>query len=357
VSDSPYSYSKLRRFWQCPQRFKLHDVDRLAPESSPESDLGRVLHETLERVVRDHVRAGRNAPLDLARARAEYWLAWSDSELTDPAAFNDGLQIVRRWVEREGIVDAHRVLGVEREFEMHIGGVRIRGAFDRVDRIGDDAIRVRDYKSGRRPPSRQEVEESLQLAIYDIAARQAWPWAKRVELGVDLLRHDKVVAFERRDEEREATRLYVKATVARIEAETEFPARLSTSCTQCDQRGHCPAYAEARVARRLPVAADAADLAAVAREREELAAWLKVVGERKDALDDVLRQRLTRQDELVVEGRRYRLVTAARKDHPVAAIRDALAAAGVDREVVSAALDASAKWTLSTRLTSTEVGS
>jgi len=380
------SYSRLQRFAQCPRAYRLHYVDRLLPEPSPESQLGLVLHETLESVVRDHVRAGRHAPLDAAAASAAYRRAWSDSALAGHAVFVEGLDLVKRWLAREGTVDARDVLAVEQQFDVAIGAARLIGAFDRVDRIAADAIRVRDYKSGRRPPGRQEVDESLQLAIYDLAARQLWPWARRVELGLDLLRHDKVVTTERTDEQRDATRQYVLATLARIEAEREFAPRLSTLCTHCDHRLHCPAYADALAARRFRMPADESDLGAVAREREELAAWLKIVGTRKDALDAILTERLAEQDELRLEGRRYRLVTAARKDYPLAAALDALAAAGVDRDeaiervarvdatalrrqldelgpridpgrlsALKATLDASAKWTLSTRLTSTEV--
>jgi len=249
-------------------------------------------------------------------------------------------------------------------------------------------VRIRDYKSGRIPPSRQEVDESLQLAIYDLAAAQLWPWAKRVEVGLDLLRHDRVVWTERTEAQREATWRYVLAMVERIETADDYPARLSTLCTHCDHRTHCPAYDNALSARSSPATADQSDLAAVAREREDLAGRIKIASTRKDALDEVLTRRLARQDELVLEGRRYRLVTATRKDYPLQPTLDALAVAGIDRgdaltrigradtqalrreldelgagldperlAALKATLEASAKHSLSTRLISTEVGS
>ena len=282
--------------------------------------------------MRDHVRTGRQAPLDLAIAAATYQRLWSESPLSDSAVFGEGLTLVKHWAAREGIVDPGAVLGIEREFELAIGGVRFVGALDRADRIAPDAVRIRDYKSGRIPPSRQEVDESLQLAIYDLAAAQLWPWAKRVEVGMDLLRHDRVVWTERTEAQREATWRYVLAMVERIETAEDYPARLTTLCTHCDQRSHCPAYANALSARPGPETADPDDLAAVAREREELAGCIKIASARKDALDEVLTQRLSRQDALVLEGRRYRLVTATRKDYPLQPTLHALAVAGVDRD-------------------------
>jgi RecB family exonuclease len=386
-SPETYTYSRLHRFAQCPLSYKLHYVDWLPPEPSPESELGVVLHSALEAVVRDHVDAGRTGPLDAARAAAEYQLAWSESDLSDPAAFAEGLDLVKRWVAREGVVVAADVLAVEQVFDVEVGGVRLFGAMDRVDRIADDAVRIRDYKSGRIPPSREDVEENLQLAIYDLAAAQLWPWAKRVEVGLDLLRHDRVIAVERSGSHRDATRRYLQAMVARIEATSDFPARMSTLCTHCDQRRHCSAYVAAPAADARGGEVGDRDLAAVAREREELAGRIKILGLRKDELDGLLTQQLAIRDELVLEGRRYRLVTAARKEYPFVATLNALDDAGVDsvdaigrlacidgaalkRELdalskqldpatlraLRAALDGAAKCSLSTRLTSTPVG-
>jgi RecB family exonuclease len=382
-----YGHARLHRFAQCPLSYKLHYVDSLPPEPSAEFELGVVLHRALAGVVRDHVATGRTGPLHAARAVAEYQLAWSESHLSDPAAFAEGLDLVQGWVAREG--DVEDLLAVQQVFdvEIEVGGVRLLGTMDRVDRIGEDAVRVRDYTSARIPPSRQEVEENLKLALYDLAAAQLWPWAKRVEVGFDLLRHDRVIAVERSRAQRDATRRYVQAMVARIEATSDFPARLSTLCTHCDQRRHCAAYGAAHAADPREREAGERDLAAVAREREELAARIKILGVRKDELDGVLTQQLAGQDELVLEGRRYRLVTAARKEYPFVPTLSVLIDAGIDavdvvdrlayvdgaalrRELdeqskrldpaalreLRAALDGAAKCSLSTRLTSTPVG-
>ena len=246
--------------------------------------------------------------------------------------------MVERWVEREGIVESSRVLGVEVAFSLHLGDFALRGRIDRVDRIADDAIRIRDYKSTRLPPRREDVEESLQLAIYDLAARQLWPWAKRVELAFDLLRHDVVIRTERSVAQRDATRQYLAATVAQIRRDRDAPAQPSTLCTTCDQRSHCAAYADMRAGKREHAGAAPEDLPAVAREREELGAVLKALVVRKDELDGILRAELANQPELVLEGRRYTLNVALYKQHALEPTLAALARAGVSREEAFARL-------------------
>ncbi|HEY3820256.1 MAG TPA: PD-(D/E)XK nuclease family protein [Polyangiaceae bacterium] len=325
-----YSHSHLARFAQCPLSFQLHYVDRLPADIAPERHFGRVVHAALEQIIRERVNAGREGPIDPELAAAAYRHAWTCSELSDHALFGEGLALVKRWCAREGGLHPARVIGVEVPFELDVGPVRLRGALDRVDYLGDDAIRVRDYKISRLPPCLADAEESLQLAIYDLVARELWPWARRVELGLDLLRHDVVLSFERTDAQREATRRYILATVAQMERGDDAP-RPTTLCAHCDHRTQCPAWAEARAGKRTHVGAMADDLPAVAREREEVAVLLKALVERKDALDAVLRAELEHGDPLELEGRRYSLVTAIRRDYPLQQTLLALDAAGVPR--------------------------
>ncbi|HEX3344694.1 MAG TPA: PD-(D/E)XK nuclease family protein, partial [Polyangiaceae bacterium] len=330
ASVDDYSPSHLARFAQCPRSYQLHHVERLPADVAPERTFGVVLHRALEDTVREHAEARRQGVLDADFAAQAYRDAWAGSGLRDHALFVEGLELVRRWVAREGAVDAGQVVGVEQPFTLHFDGVALRGTMNRVDRIGDDAILIRDYRSTRLPPRREDVEESLPLALYDLAARQLWPWARRVELGFDLLRHDVVVRAERTPAQREATRQYVLATVAQIRRGDDAP-RPSTLCPRCDHRTQCLAYAAARAGHREHAGADPDDLPAVAREREELAVLLKVLGGRKDDLDDVLRAELDHEPELRLEGRRYALGVAVRKEYPLERTLTVLEEAGIAR--------------------------
>jgi len=330
-----YSYSRLHRYAQCPLSFRLHYIDRLPAEIGVPLRFGKLLHRVQEEILRDHVRANATGPLDAGYAAAAYRRGWADSGLADHGLFAEGLGLLGNWIRREGAVDYREVLGIEQDFDLRIGPHRVIGAMDRVDRIAGDAVRVRDYKSSRLPPSRRDVEESLQLAIYDLAARQLWPWAKRVEVGLDMLRHDVLLTTERSDEQREATRQYVLATIAHIESAETFPARLSPLCVHCDHRSRCSAYGNALAARQPTfVCTDTGDLVAVSREREELAALLKVLGARKEELDTVLTARLAgdaSEDELELGDKRYSLTTSARREYALEPTLDALADAGVSR--------------------------
>jgi RecB family exonuclease len=322
-----YSYSHLNRFASCPRSFQLHYIDRLPAEDSDASRFGVLLHRTCEIALRDHVEFRRCGPIEPANVVRAYRTAWAKSELGDSMRFEEGLELAKSWAVRQGCVAWHEVIGLEEPFELPLGDYRVVGKMDRVDRPGG-VVRVRDYKTTRVPMTREEVEGSLQLAIYDLAAHDLWPGAKRVELEIELLRHGTVIRTSRTDEQREATREYILGTIAKIEAAEsgggELPTRPTLQCTTCDHRSQCSAYADALAAKRTFVCTDHEDLVAVSREREEVARLVKVLVGRKEALESILKAQLREQGELRVGGMRYSLGTATYTEYPVDGTLEAL---------------------------------
>jgi RecB family exonuclease len=301
-----YSYSHLNRFASCPRSFQLHYIDRLPAEDSDASRFGRLLHRVCEIALRDHVDRRCCGPIEPGSVVRAYRAAWAESELGDSLRFEEDLELAKSWAVRQGCVAWHEVIGIEEPFEMLLGDYRIVGKMERVERAGG-VVRVRDYKTTRVPMTREEVEGSLQLAIYDLAAHDLWPGAKRVELEIELLRHGTVIRASRTEEQREATRAYILATIAKIEAAErggggEMPTRPTIQCATCDHRGQCSAYAEALAAKRTFVCTDHDDLVAVSQEREELAGLVKVLIGRKEALESILKAQLRDHDELRVGG-------------------------------------------------------
>ena len=325
-----YSYSRLNRYATCPLSFKLHYIDGLSSEPAIELQFGTVIHRALESLMREHVRSNRTNRIDADDAVRAFRREWTDSPLTEPALFAEGLAIVQRWALREGTVDYRNVLGIEQEFDLRIDGHRIIGAMDRVDRIDDTTIRVRDYKSHRVLFAQDEVDASLQLSIYDLAARQLWPWAEHVELELDMVRHGVAQRTSRSREDRWATENYVVATIKQIELATEFAAKPNTHCNRCDHRKQCPAYADALAGKREFICTDHGDLVAIGREREEVARLAKILYGRKDELDNFLRAALETQDAIDANGVRYSMGSTSRKEYPLAKTVDVLAEAAAD---------------------------
>jgi RecB family exonuclease len=322
VYPTKFSLSQLQRFTSCPRAFQLHDLTALPGEPDDARAFAAVLRRTCSEALREHASGNRAAGLDAGRVVATYRTAWIDSGFSDSARFEEGLAIVKSWALRQGVVEGADVLGVDQPFVLSIGPCTVTGTLDRVDRAGD-TLRVRALSAARIPMSREDAAGNLQIAVYDLAARHLWPQAEHVEVEVELLRHGSVLRLSRSDEQREATRVYLRATLDQIDRGMrlggDLQARPTLRCTSCTHRSHCGAYADALAARRAFISPSDGDLEGVAREREEVARLVKVLSGRKDALEAVLRARIEADGELRAGGMRYSIGTTTYTDYPVGA--------------------------------------
>lgn len=316
-TNTHLSYSRLSRFEQCPLSFKLQYIDRRQSDPGMPLRFGKVVHGALERLLREVIDQERTGPLDEERALALFTEAWGAERLTGLHEFGEGVAMLRAFVRTQGVVDHRDVLAVEKEFRLPAGRFTVLGYIDRIDRVDDETIEIVDYKTNRQLFTREEVDESLQMSLYELAARRTWPWVKHVRLSFVMLRHGVRQTTTRTPEQLEAALAYVQTLGAMTETETDFAPKLGPNCVYCDHRDACPAYAEALTGRRTLLGADPDDLEAVAREREEVARLAKILYARKSELEGVLRAHLKDRDELVLAGVRYSLGQTSTTTYPL----------------------------------------
>ncbi len=88
------SYSRLRRFEQCPLSFKLHYIDKRKAEPGVPLKFGKLIHAVLEVLVREHMDDERTAPLSEERAVDLYREGWATEVLAGMEVFEEGVQIL-----------------------------------------------------------------------------------------------------------------------------------------------------------------------------------------------------------------------------------------------------------------------
>ena len=81
-------------------------------------------------------------------------------------------EAMRLYWEREREAEGEPVW-LEKKFDFKIGPHHVRGRVDRVDRLPGGEYELIDYKTGERK-SEAQLENDLQLALYRLAAREAW---------------------------------------------------------------------------------------------------------------------------------------------------------------------------------------
>jgi DNA helicase-2/ATP-dependent DNA helicase PcrA len=145
---------------------------------------------------------------------------------------------MRRYWEAERVA-AGVPVGLERKFDIKIGPHHVRGRVDRVDRLHDGSFELIDYKTGERK-SEAELESDLQLALYRLAAREAWELEASGGSYYYVLDAEKVAAPTRPDDAERVERTVLSVGEGILGQDFE-PRPSPTVCGWCDYRLICPA--------------------------------------------------------------------------------------------------------------------
>lgn len=308
-----FSYSRLRRYQDCPRAYYLHYVKELPDEASIAMRLGSLVHEALERFYRWVVLEEYAGILPHTVLFSIYREVFGESRVADPDVYADGRGILSKYVESHPNVDHMSVLAIEQEFRMEIGGAEVLGYIDRVDRV-DGGIRVVDYKTNRLLFERSEVESDMQMSIYAIAAKRLYPMAERVYLTLDMLRHEIPLDTERTGEQLEATAEYISVLVGRATKDVEFEPVVGPGCVYCGQQKNCPAF-QGVLRGEVPPPSESARLMLnvdeLAAERERVAGLAKIYYSKQRELDSLLKKRIDEEGTVTAGGRVYDLVRYA----------------------------------------------
>jgi RecB family exonuclease len=314
----------LSQFEQCPLSYRFKYIEKLQGDSSNALRFGKAIHSTLEQLVLEAISNEHSGVLPEDRALVLFKEAWVAEGLSGIELFQEGREILQRFIREQGVLDERNVLAVEKEFRLSVGPFTVLGFIDRVDYVDDETVEIIDYKTNHQLFTRDEVDNSLQLSLYALAARKLWPWAKKVKLCFWMLRHGLRQETVRSPEQLEAALAYVQMLGEQTETATNFPARLNTNCPYCSFRPFCDAYDSALKGTLDYVCSDLTDLDAVAKEREQVAKVAKVAYARKEELDRVLKAHLKEQNELVLSGVKYRMFNTTKVEYPLASTIEAL---------------------------------
>ena len=237
--SSRLSATAVQNYEMCPLRFKLEREWGLPREVPAAMQYGAVMHRVL-RAYYDSVRFERpysdEALISLFR-----------SDLAD-AGIQDRYQ--HELYEKQGIAQLLEFVAASRQvpfpnvahteefFEVRFGKTAVVGRIDRIDRTGDGGVTITDYKTGK-PQSQEDADESLQLSIYALAAREKWGYRAERLVFYNLEENAAVITTRSELQLREA-KLMVE-DVAENVAAGRFEPKPGFYCNFCSYRNLCPA--------------------------------------------------------------------------------------------------------------------
>jgi DNA helicase-2/ATP-dependent DNA helicase PcrA len=233
------SASAVDTYERCPLRFKLERDWRIASKPAAAMQYGASMHRVL-RTYYDALRAGR--------PQTEQQLI--DDFRNDLASAGIQDQYQHELYEKQGVgqlkeffAAAQRcappeVLHTEEWFEIKLGETRLTGRIDRMDRAADGSVLVVDYKTGK-ARDQEDADDSLQLSIYAIAAREKWGYDVS-SLVFYNLEENVPVATVRSEAELGVARDRVAKAAEQIAAGS-FKPKVDFHCSFCSFRAVCPA--------------------------------------------------------------------------------------------------------------------
>ncbi len=233
------SPSAVTAYQRCPLQFKLEREWRLPTEPPAPLQYGASMHRVLKTYY-DSVQLGRpmeeQALIDLFR------MDLAAAGIQDPYQFElyekDGIQQLKDFLAISRRDPAPKVLHTEESFEIPMGKTTVVGRMDRVDDLGDGHVAITDYKTGK-PQSQEDADESLQLSIYALAAREKWGY-QADRLVLYNLKENSSIFTRRGDLELQEARLKVEEVAEQI-ADGRFEPRPDYyRCKACPFRSLCP---------------------------------------------------------------------------------------------------------------------
>ena len=233
------SASAIEIYEECPLRFKLEREWNLPRDVPASLHYGAAMHRILHTFY-DAQRYGREIGDNdlLEQFRFDLASAGIADRYQYELYLRQGMEQLRQFFEFARTAPPPEVIETECRFELQVGSAKLAGRVDRIDRTGPDTVAIVDYKTGK-PRSQEDADESLQLSLYALAARETW--GKHADrLIFHNLENNTPVYTTRTDAELEAAKIRVQKASDEI-AEGKFAAKPGYHCAFCPYRNLCPA--------------------------------------------------------------------------------------------------------------------
>jgi DNA helicase-2/ATP-dependent DNA helicase PcrA len=232
------SASAVDTYERCGLQFKLDRDWRLSAKPAAAMQYGAAIHRILKTYF-DSVNLGRTKAddelidlfrLDLAEAKIREAY---QHELYE----KQGVAQLREFLAATRTLPSAQVLHTEQSFEIRVGPTSVVGRVDRIDRRPDGSVAIVDYKTGK-ARDQENADESLQLSLYAIAAKQKWGYTVGALIFYNL-EENVAVTTTRNEAQLLGARSRVEAAAQGI-ADGRFVARTGMHCNFCAYRSLCP---------------------------------------------------------------------------------------------------------------------
>jgi len=234
------SYTHLSTYQQCPLKYKFHFIDGLGTlyrQERPYFSFGGSVHQALAKFFKIDDFSKRTLDM-LQNLLKQSWISKGYASKEEEADWkSQALSILEKFYNTADI--KIKSLYLEDFFRISIGDNILAGRIDRIDKTGE-GYEIIDYKTNRSLPKQEEVENDLQLAIYQLACAQKYKIIAD-KLSFYFLNFDKKITLVKNEENIHQTEKKILQLADIIKSDKEFNPTPNPFCNWCDYNVICPA--------------------------------------------------------------------------------------------------------------------
>jgi len=169
------------------------------------------------------------------------------SEMEERAAFTQGIKMIQEYYQKNNPA-SFNIIDLETRFQIEIGTDKdthiVSGIIDRIDKT-KDGYEIIDYKTTKKMPSQEKVDNDLQLSVYLNAFLSRYPKEienlDRIKVSLYYLKHGVKLSSIRTLEHLEQSKQLFLDTIKIIES-GKFEPVVSPLCDWCGYQNRCPMW-------------------------------------------------------------------------------------------------------------------
>ena len=254
------SYSALETFQNCSLKYKFQNIDKIKEPKSKEAVFGTLIHGTMKFIHNPSL-----LPPKLEDALDYFSKNWNsdvfEDELEERSAFSMGVAMIQQYY-KNNIVSEYNIVDLESRFAIEINDPKsganpselpgkvhgashiISGIIDRIDKT-EDGYEIIDYKTTKKMPSQDKVDNDLQLSVYLNAFLARYPKEAanldKITVSLYYLKHGVKLSSQRSLEQlKNANQLFLDV-IAEIEKGIFVP-NVTPLCDWCGFQKICPMW-------------------------------------------------------------------------------------------------------------------
>lgn len=240
------SYSAFDAYRTCPLKYKFQEIDKIKAPKSKEAVFGSTVHDTMKFI---HT-PGILSPT-MEQAMEHFTNAWNPAVFDNPdeerAAFTQGVKIIQDYYKKNNPADFN-IINLESRFQIELKDGDeshvISGIIDRIDKT-EEGYEIIDYKTTRKMPTQERVDNDMQLSVYLNAFLSQYPAEKenldKIKVSLYFLKHGVKLSAKRTKDQLEESRNKFLETIQSIK-EGKFEPQASALCDWCGFQDKCPMW-------------------------------------------------------------------------------------------------------------------